>query len=64
MMWINNCVFQGAGLNGRAIDTDTDRIDGRKVKPSLYIKGTLHALVTVCITVRNRVSGIRVLRNP
>ena len=44
LMWINNCVFQGAGLNGRAVDMNTDngRVDGRTGRPSLYIKGTFH----------------------
>ena len=34
-MWIANCVFQGSGNNGRAIDTNT--LNGGT--PALYIKG-------------------------
>ena len=35
LMWIANCVFQGSGNNGRAIDTNT--LNGGT--PALYIKG-------------------------
>ena len=35
LMWITNCVFQGAGNNSRAIDTNT--INGGR--PELYIGG-------------------------
>ena len=35
LMWINNCVFQGSGVNGRAIDTNT--VNGGT--PELYIRG-------------------------
>ena len=39
-MWITNSVFQGAGNNSRAIDTNT--VD--KGVPELYISGTSTAL--------------------
>lgn len=41
LMWIANCVFQGAGLNGRAIDTNTGLglIAGRQRAPALFIQG-------------------------
>lgn len=35
LMWITDCVFQGSGGNGRAIDTNT--INGGV--PELYIRG-------------------------
>lgn len=35
LMWITNCVFQGAGENSRAIDANT--INGGR--PALYIGG-------------------------
>ena len=40
-MWIANCVFQGAGLNGRAIATSNGGPTGNGRTPALYIQSML-----------------------
>lgn len=55
-MWITNCVFQGSGANGRAIDTDT--VNGGT--PELYVRGAkpfIKPLSTISVAFHQLAAG-------